>query len=474
MGRNPDRQNRKELIILALLLLLGAAARFFYLSRMDLPPYDPWRHLLLVKNLRQNMGFTLFDGQPYFWYSPVWYLLCAVLPSWLELHWTASLFSLLSVPPFYLLIRKSWGIQPASAAACGAVLMAAFGPLIGYTCHSGAEAFSFFLMLAALLLCSATSRILPAILSGVLFGASLIVRMNFAFNLLLYLGCLKRRKQGLAVLAGLAIPLALTWWRNHQIIGTYPYVFTWDGLATRSSDFNWLSTLVVQMHPAVHEGLRRLHQNLIPNPEWFGAWDLLLFMVCSIGFLLASKRFDLILTGVLTLGYFLLLDTSLSSHFFRLYLGLFPVFFMAVSIVVGRFCRSKPRLGSLVALAVAGWILLTGVRHFACPPVNSLEEVTPPPELLAEEAYMVNSAFYHPECLIYRFPEKKFIGMPLDPDQFEDFQRHYPAYRSVLLHPLSIQNKLARYLKGHGYQTAASAENRFGRRYTVLKRLGEE
>ncbi len=72
----------------ALPLLIGALVRWFYLARMDLPAYDPWRHLQLVENLRRGLGFTLFEGQPYLWYNPGWHHLLALAagpasPGWL-------------------------------------------------------------------------------------------------------------------------------------------------------------------------------------------------------------------------------------------------------------------------------------------------------------------------------------------------------------------------------------------------------
>ena len=82
---------------------------------------------------------------------------------------------------------------------------------------------------------------------------------------------------------------------------------------------------------------------------------------------------------------------------------------------------------------------------------------------------MVNSAFFHPESLIHRFPEKKFIGMPLDPARFEEFRRSFPDYRNVLWHDFSVQDELADYLTESGYRVVAGATNDHGRRYTVLE-----
>lgn len=466
-----------RLRILGALLVLGAVLRLVYLLRMELPVFDPWRHLQLVDNLRAGLGFTLFDGQPYIWYSPAWYYLCAALPRSVGLAGFAGFLSLLCVLLVYSWVEAAEGGDRLVAAAAGA-MMAAFGPLIAFTCHYGPEAFALALMLAALRLSVARPAMASAIASGLLFGIALCARMSFAFNAFLFYPVLRERRRAAALVAGMAVPLGLTWWRNHEVLSTYAYVFTWDGLATRSSEFNLLSTLVIQMHPAVQEGLRRLHEMIAPDPEWLRdangmpAWGPMLFMACGIAcLLLASRRLDLLLAGTSTLLYFLFADRSLSSNFFRIYLGLFPVFFAAVAHVGGRLGR-WPRPGA--ALLPWGLVLLvvsSGAAFLKPPVMYPLEMVTAPPELLTEDAYMVNSSFYQPESLIYRYREKRFIGMPLYPEQFEDFRLHYPAYRSVLWHDFSVQDDLAHHLEESGaYRVARAGRNEHGRRYVVLVR----
>jgi hypothetical protein len=119
-------------------------------------------------------------------------------------------------------------------------------------------------------------------------------------------------------------------------------------------------------------------------------------------------------------------------------------------------------------LLVAG-VLASGADMLRPPPMLPLEAVTPPPDLLTEDAYMVNGTFYHPESLIYRFPEKRFIGMPLDPAEFGDFRRAFPGYRTVLWHDFSVQEPLRIHLlNNEGYRIAAARANAFGRRYAVL------
>jgi hypothetical protein len=104
-----------------------------------------------------------------------------------------------------------------------------------------------------------------------------------------------------------------------------------------------------------------------------------------------------------------------------------------------------------------------------------IEVVLPPAALLTEEAYMVNSSFYHPESLVFAFPEKTFIGMPLDAARFEDFERSFPGFDTILWHDFGVQDELRQQLIGSGrFRIADTAINSHGRTYTVLVRNTSE
>jgi hypothetical protein len=76
-----------------------------------------------------------------------------------------------------------------------------------------------------------------------------------------------------------------------------------------------------------------------------------------------------------------------------------------------------------------------------------LEMVTPPAELVKENNYMVNSGFFQPESLIYRYPSKRFIGMPLAPEMFDDFSAAYPSYRLMIWRKsFNVQKRLLQHL----------------------------
>lgn len=455
---------------------LGALLRVQYLLRLEVPPYDPWRHLALIRNLRQGLGFTLFDGQPYIWYQPPWYYLCAALPPSWGPQWVAGFFSLACIPLLYGAVRLGEPARPRLAAVCGALLVAACGPFIAFTCHYGPEAFAVALLLVALVLSGTTrAELAGGTLAGLLCGLALAARVNLLFDLLLLGPGLRKPRRLAAFLVGLAAPLAWTWWRNHAVIARYPWIFTWDGLATPRSEFGFLSTLVIQLHPAVQEGLRRLHVQIVPLPEWFRdpsgtRWDSMLFLACGVVALLASRRLGSLVAGGAALIYFLAFDATLSAHFFRIYLVVFPPFFLAAGALAGDWVVTRRPLRGVAAVVLVGGMLAGGARELSPPPTIPLELVTPPAELLADGAYLVNSGFYHPESLIYRFPDKRFVGMPLDAHAFDEFRRSFPAYREVLWHDFSVQPELETLLRASGrYHEGGAAVNEFGRRYTMWR-----
>jgi len=468
----PERQLESfDLRALGLLLVIGAAVRAFYLQVLTLPPYDPWRHLLLVRNIREGLGFSLFEGQPYLWYNPGWHHLLAILPRDLDPAWAAALLSWLAIVPFYLYLHEIGGEKYRTVAVGGALLLAAFGPLVRFTCHYGPEAFALALFLVALWLAVRFEGVAASFVAGLLFGVALTARLNFVFNLLLLAPLLSARRRAVALAAGLGLPLLLVWLRNARIIGDYVFVFSWDGLATRTADYNLLSTLVVQMHPAVREGLRRLHEIVVPLPEWIRnteglRWELMLFMGGAVLCVLLARRWWLIGAATLTLVYYLLFDASLSSNFFRIYLGLFPVLFCGIALAAARL---RHRVATALVLALA---VLCGLPYLRAPRSAPLEMVTPKPQLLAAEAYLVNSGFYHPESLMYRFPRKRFAGLPLYPEQLDAFFEEHPTFRSILWHDFSVQDDVALELERRGYRLTETGRNAFGRSYAVIEEPG--
>jgi hypothetical protein len=445
--------------------LAGLVARLTYLTFLDVAPYDPWRHLQLLDNLRAGLGFTLFDGQPYLWYSPVWHVFLAALPEVFRPDWAATLLSALAVPLFYGFLRSA---ESRNVALTGALVFALCGPVVRFTCHYGPEAFALSLTLAALWLFRSRLAVVWAACAGLLYGTALIARMNFLFVAPMFAPGLRTPARGLAFGAGAFVPLALTWWRNHTIISAHDWVFTWDGLATRSVDFTPLSTLIVQLHPAVNEGLRRLHEIIVPVPEWTRSWWLIVFVVLGGLAGLLARRLWIGVTIVGTLFYFLVLDNGMSSNYFRIYLVLFPAFAYCVALAGERMARSRAA-GPLLAVA----FVLAGAPMFRPPQMVPLRMTAPPAGLLEDELYLVNSGFYHPESLMRLYPDSRFIGLPIDAGQLEEFLSDYPQARKVLWHSFSVQDDVREALLARpGTNLVRTGLNDFDRRYTVLA-LGE-
>lgn len=471
-GERPDDAWRGDDTLLCVAVFgLALAVRVAFLANLGVPPFDPWRHLALVRNLREGAGFTLFDGQPYLWYGPLWYRLCAAAPAWLGMEWIAGLLSALCAPLAYGWARRSCGVAGAVTAG---VLVASAGPVVGYTCHYGPEAASLALVLGGCVAAAAGRGTPSAVASGLAFGIGLGLRMNFVFAAWLFLPWLRDRRRGVVWAAGALLPLALTWARNRAILRAHPWVFTWDGLATRSADFDLLSTLVVQMHPSVREGLRRLHEQIIPRPEWIFdphggiAWGLVAFVLCGVAGILTSRRLPLILAASTAFLYFLAFDRSLSSNFFRIYLVVFPAFFLGIALATDELWKRGRRA---LALALPLLALATGSRLLVPAPSLEIGKLTPPAELLSEPRYLVNSGFYHPESLIYRFEGIEFLGLPLDPAQLDEFLAAYPAYRTVLWHQdFEVQGGVREQLmRGGRVADVREARNPAGRLYQVLR-----
>jgi hypothetical protein len=464
-----------DLVPICVLLIAGVAARLFFLGVQGLPRFDPWRHLLLVENLRAGRGFTLFAGQPYIWYPPFWHGFAALMPRALGLDQLAALFSLLTIPLAYVFARVGAKMSAVGAGVAG-LFMAASGPLVAFTCHYGPEAFALFLILTALCLAVLSPRWIAALTAGVLLSAGIFLRPTLAILAFLFIPFVPRRKNWMAYAAGGAIPAAFVAVWNHRVIAANPFIFTWDGLATQATGYGWLSTLLPQFHPTITESLRQLHSAIMPSPEWFSLggvirWDTILFMVFGVIAVVAARRLFWMGGVVIGLVYILFLDRSLSANYFRIALGLFPIFFLSIGALADRVRAAKsPRFRWYYA-AFVGFALLSGAKLFAPPAMPELGRMLPPPEILKASAFMVNSGYYHPECLMAGYPDKRFIGLPAKPEEFERFRSLYPEYRAIVWHEeFSVQDGLLRYLLDSGlYRVTSRWTSDYGIRYMVLE-----
>jgi hypothetical protein len=234
-------------------------------------------------------------------------------------------------------------------------------------------------------------------------------------------------------------------------------------LATRAADFDVLSTLILQLHPDISEGLRRLHEIVVPLPQWARSWSLVVFMMLGTASVAVARRAWLALTVMATLIYFLFFDTTMTSNHFRVYVVLFPVFAYAVALAADRLRRNR-WLGLLLAAA----FVLAGATSFKPPQMVPVDMTAPPEGMIGNQTYLVNSGFYHPEALVRRFPESRFLGLPIQADQVEAFLSVYPSVETVLWHGFSIQDEVkSALLARKGTSLIKSGHNRFDYPYEV-------
>jgi hypothetical protein len=463
---------------LGLLTLAAALVRLGFAAVTVVPSEDPWRHMALVRNLRAGLGFTLFDEQPYLWYPPPWYWLAALVrPE--EMKWLAAGFSTLAVPLFTLYLSRA--LENRRAALAGGLALGLCGPLVYYTGQLGAEAFALCLLCAALLASTASGRVVGGATSGLLFGLAVVSRPQIGLVAPLFLPLLRTARSGLALVLGAALPLAALWLRNHALLEAHPIVFTWDGVATRAGDYDLLSTLLPQLHPTIVAANAELYSHaLARGPEWLfsGTGRLRIEMLALVGIglacVLASRQRSAILAALTTVVFLGFCDRTRSSWFERNWFGLLPVLCMGLADVAGTLSRRgwRSRRGR------AGVMLLTAFLALGAPSWKPgdfppVEMLTPPPEFLPEDAYLVAGGFFQPEALVWRFPEKRFIGLPRDPELLNEVLRRFPTYRTMLWHPFGadyVQHALFEHLRtSPRFRFAESTVNPVNYRYLLVK-----
>ena len=479
----PLTDRARHLLYLAALLALAATIRFRFLSGFSsgaaVAEFDPWRHLTLIDNLRAGAGFTLFDGQPYIWYNSLWYRLAALFGPSRDAAFLSAGLSMLSLAVFYwFLIRTE---RSTVAAVAGGVLVAAYGPLVAFTGGYGSESMTLLLMLVSCLLATFQPSRLAVAAAGVAFGVVLVSRVNFVFAGFIIWPLLKDWKQRAGFGAAAGVVLAIATWHTHAVLAEYPYVFTWDGMATRSADYNLVSTVAPQLHPAIAAATRELYLRAAALPYDFtsrgpAAAGNVVIVVLATMCVLATMRPWLIAATVTPMAYFLLFDATLSTNFYRHHLAVFPSMFIGVGVVCSRLAAGTR---GLPPMAVLGWpgllliLILSGVSYWKPLAMPTLAMVTPTPDGLTDGHYMVYSGLYHPESLIHRYPEKKFIGMPYDPADFDAFAEHYADYRHILWRrEFSVQDRLMTGLIESGrYRVVGRAASESRMAYVILEKL---
>jgi hypothetical protein len=127
--------------------------------------------------------------------------------------------------------------------------------------------------------------------------------------------------------------------------------------------------------------------------------------------------------------------------------------------------KRSPAVYFAIGLLACGAVELIPKR------AEPLEMVTPPPALVQENYYMVNSGFFQPESLVYRYPSKRFIGMPLSPERFDDFSSAYPRYRLMIWRKsFNVQQRLLHHLVDSNRLTPIALEkNPYGFVYLLAE-----
>lgn len=475
----PSASRGSILQSLGLVTLVAAAVRFGFAAAAALPNADPWRHMSLVRNLRSGLGFTLFDGQPYFWYAPLWYRVAALLPPEL-MKWVAAFFSTLAAPLFTLFLRRA--LPDRQSALAGGLLFALCGPLVQYTGQLGAEGFALFLLCAALALSTLESPAAGPAASGLLFGLAVVCRLQLALLGTLFLPFFRRVRPGAAFSLGALVPLVALYLRNHSILATHPIVFSWDGVATRSSEYGVLATLAPQLAPTIVEANRLLYGAIFQHgPEWlYGSEgrlriEMLALVGIGLGCVAATRRWTVILATLATVASLGFLDATHSGWFERNWFGLFPLLCIGLAEAVARLTAEggKTTRGRLAPGILAAFVL-AGAPAWRPAPFWQIEMVTPPPQFLAGDTFFVASGFYHPESLVWRFPGKRFLGLPCDPALLDDLLRTFPDYHAMLWHPFAIDS-LQRDLfttvqNSPQFQPAGEAASPSGYRYLLVEK----
>ncbi len=462
---------RPFIVGLLFIFLLAVICRVIFVTWTDLPRADPWRHIQLVDNIRSGAGFTLYENQPYIWYSPVWHYLAATVAPSNFLQWIAAAFSLLSCLFFTLFLY--WRGADTDGAFAGGFLMACFGPAVAFSCQYGSEGFALALLTGSLLLTLRGRGAFTAIVSGLLFGLCLSTRLHFVFTAFLFFPLFRNLHRGIAFCAAATVPLLLHWWRNYEVIANSSFIFTWDGLATRGDSYSFLSKLVPQLNADVVDAASSLFIEIFHSgPQWLYdgryRWEIIIFGLVSMLCLIGCRKISVILSGFSAIIYFLFIDDALSSHFFRIWFIVFPPIFIAVADVTTLYLKARPQRRWVAVIAVI-LIGLTGIIDLRPREPVSTKAVTLPSGALTETHYLVNSGFYHPQAFMRRFPDKHFIGMPLHAADFEDFKKAFPKYRTQLWHKrFNVQDDLLAYLLASNRYSVTNMENELGFPYLVL------
>jgi hypothetical protein len=251
------------------------------------------------------------------------------------------------------------------------------------------------------------------------------------------------------------------WLRNILIIQEYPFLFTWDGMASTREGYGLLSSLIPQLHPDIRQATRELYLEVRPHLEWIRdtqgyRWGAMTFMAGGIlSALLVRNGWLLLVVGV-TMIHFTFFDSSLSTHFFRHYIAVFPGMFLAAAVLGARLGHrsftKNPLRSMAVQIILTLGICISGSRYLMPQNLPPIEFWSVPEEALSDADHiLMNSGMFQPESMIYRYPDRSFAGLPYHPEDLEAFLDTYPEYQSILWRELfSVQDPILKELTESG------------------------
>lgn len=455
--------------------LLASAVRVLYCHLQAVPAFDPWRHLALIRNVRDGLGFSLFDGQPYIWYTPYWHAFCALFPESLSPEWIAAGMSIATVLLWYWWLRSPALRMPTPVATLASTVLALFGPLVSFTCHYGPESMALFLLVLALAASAWYPSAPTTIFVGIAAGIAVMTRINLALSLVLFWRLLKAPRRLAAFAAGFCVPVAIAWVTNGRVIASNPFVFVFDGIAVDATSFNTLTSIFLQGNTTVSDALLALHAKIMRSPEWLpvpqspASYAPVVAVSTLVAATALSRQWHYLGAAAAGILYFGLLDRTHSGYFFRVFLGIIPV--LAAGVAHFMASNGAARTGPALRAIVLALVLIGGAQHLVPSRTLPIDAVLPPNELITAESMMMNGGFYQPESVIYRYPNVRIIGLPLRERDFERFKACYPGIDYILWHDFSIQDSVvSRALTSGEFHITRTGANSWHRQYAVLSR----
>ena len=397
----PSSFSKNEWICLIYTFIIALGLRWIVIT-FNSHSYDYWRHYTLIRNIQEGHGFVGFASQPYLYLPPLWFYLASFLPTE-DPRPLSILIGALTTIPIFLITKRLIGKH---AALISALLWACLGLAIRNSTSSGGEPLVTLLVMTGWWLFLTKNRLL-CLFGSFLFGLAVLSRYEalFLFPVVLFY----MRKNLLDSLV-FFLPVIWLWWRNAGIISQHEFIFFCDGIATRSDQYNWLSTLFPYLHPDVDAAWKLDHRPFAWKPEW---WDTQILLLIG-GFLFSKKK------GLYIFSYPLLL------YLFSPTLGRLKYLYATLPALIIGFSASVSHLKKSFRIGLTILVLFFSAKQIGFIKMNN-EYVQVIKNLPLEAArYMVSSSYdAFPDTIQYLRPDKMFVGLPPEPKDITKIIDHY-------------------------------------------------